>query len=117
MAGFCHRPPKPDDREGRTDDQRRPAAQFPRGRSRDAAGGRPMARRILALLAAAGLLILGAAPAGAANLNSQNSYTVTNLQSDVMGRAADTDSDLVNGWGITAGPTTPWWVADNGTHK
>jgi uncharacterized protein (TIGR03118 family) len=76
-----------------------------------------MARRVLALLAGVGLLILGAAPAGAANINSQNAYVVTNLQSDVPGRAAHTDPDLVNGWGITAGPTTPWWVADNGTHK
>jgi len=76
-----------------------------------------MARRILALLAAVGLLILGAAPAGAANINSQNSYAVTNLDSNVAGRAKFQDSDLVNGWGITAGPTTPWWVADNGTHK
>jgi uncharacterized protein (TIGR03118 family) len=35
----------------------------------------------------------------------------------VPGRALHTDSDLVNGWGIVAGPTTPWWVADNGTHR
>jgi len=76
-----------------------------------------MARRILALLATGGLLLVGAAPAMAANINSQNSYLVTNLQSDVQGRAMFQDTDLVNGWGITAGPTTPWWVADNGTHK
>jgi uncharacterized protein (TIGR03118 family) len=76
-----------------------------------------MARRFLALLAAGGLLLIGAAPAGAANINSQNAYVVANLQSNVPGRAANTDPDLVNGWGITAGPTTPWWVADNGTHK
>jgi uncharacterized protein (TIGR03118 family) len=76
-----------------------------------------MARRVLALLAGVGLLILGAAPAGAANINSQNAYRVTNLDSDVAGRATFLDSDLQNGWGIVAGPTTPWWVADNGTHK
>ena len=76
-----------------------------------------MARRFLALLAAGGLLLVGAAPAGAANINSQNAYVVANLQSNVPGRAANTDPDLVNGWGITAGPTTPWWVNDNGTHK
>jgi uncharacterized protein (TIGR03118 family) len=76
-----------------------------------------VARRILALLAGVGLLIVGAAPAGAANINSVNSYKVTNLDSNVPGRAMFQDPDLVNGWGITAGPTTPWWVADNGTHK
>jgi len=27
------------------------------------------------------------------------------------------DSSLVNGWGLSAGPTTPWWVSDNGTNK
>lgn len=25
------------------------------------------------------------------------------------------DPNLVNGWGIAAGPTTPWCVSDNGT--
>jgi uncharacterized protein (TIGR03118 family) len=25
------------------------------------------------------------------------------------------DPSLVNGWGLSAGPTTPWWVSDNGT--
>ena len=27
------------------------------------------------------------------------------------------DSDLVNGWGLSRAPTSPWWVADNGTGK
>ena len=31
--------------------------------------------------------------------------------------AAHTDGNLVNAWGLTAGPTTPWWVSDNGTDK
>jgi uncharacterized protein (TIGR03118 family) len=26
------------------------------------------------------------------------------------------DTSLVNGWGLSAGPTTPWWVSDNGTN-
>ena len=76
-----------------------------------------MARRFLALLAGAGLLLVGAAPVTARNVNSENSFVVTNLQSDVPGRALHTDPDLVNGWGLVAGPTTPWWVADNGTHR
>jgi uncharacterized protein (TIGR03118 family) len=76
-----------------------------------------MARRVLALLASVGLLMVGALPATAANINSQNAFVVTNLQSDVPGRAAHTDPDLVNGWGIAALPTSPWWVADNGTHR
>ncbi|MEA2545651.1 MAG: hypothetical protein QOI09_924 [Chloroflexota bacterium] len=76
-----------------------------------------MTKRVFALLASVGLLMIGAIPATAANINSQNAFVVTNLQSDVAGRAAHTDPDLVNGWGIAALPMSPWWVADNGTHR
>ena len=76
-----------------------------------------MARRVSVLLATLGLLAIAAAPVSAANINSQNAFRVTNLDSDVAGLAAHVDPDLVNGWGIVAGPTTPWWVADNGTHR
>ncbi|HMC71250.1 MAG TPA: TIGR03118 family protein, partial [Mycobacteriales bacterium] len=38
-----------------------------------------------------------------------------NLVSDGFVPAEHTDAHLVNGWGIAAGPSTPWWVADNGT--
>jgi uncharacterized protein (TIGR03118 family) len=44
-----------------------------------------------------------------------NSFTVHNLVSDGGVPADRVDPNLVNGWGITRGPTTPWWVADNGT--
>ena len=27
------------------------------------------------------------------------------------------DRSLVNGWGLAAGPTTPWWTSDNGTNS
>jgi uncharacterized protein (TIGR03118 family) len=55
-----------------------------------------------------------AVPASAAPANS---YSVTLLTSNVSGLAAHPDTNLVNGWGLTAGPTTPWWVSDNGTDK
>ena len=54
-----------------------------------------------------------ALPAAAAD----GSYHVTKLVADRAGHAAAKDSNLVNGWGIAAGPSTPWWVADNGTDK
>ena len=38
-----------------------------------------------------------------------------NLVSDIPGRARFTDPNLVNPWGLTFGPKTPFWVADNGT--
>ncbi len=42
-------------------------------------------------------------------------YYQTNLVSDVPGRALRTDPNLVNPWGISASPTGPFWVSDNGT--
>lgn len=76
-----------------------------------------MARRVLALAASIGLLVAFALPASARNINADNLYSVHNLQSDVPGLAAATDPDLVNGWGIVASPTSPWWVSDEGTEK
>jgi len=42
-------------------------------------------------------------------------FAVTNLVGDTAGAAAQVDSHLVNPWGLVAGPSTPWWVADNTT--
>jgi uncharacterized protein (TIGR03118 family) len=44
-------------------------------------------------------------------------YAQHNLVSDIQGLADHTDSNLVNAWGLDAGPTTPWWISDNGTGK
>jgi uncharacterized protein (TIGR03118 family) len=62
-------------------------------------------------LAVASLMV--AAPSAAAG--GTNAYVVHNLVSDGTLAADHTDPNLVNAWGLTAGPTTPWWVADNGT--
>jgi uncharacterized protein (TIGR03118 family) len=43
------------------------------------------------------------------------SYVETPIVSDQPGVAPVTDSNLVNPWGISFGPTTPLWVANNGT--
>lgn len=42
-------------------------------------------------------------------------FTEVDMISDVPGRAPLTDPELVNGWGVTFGPTTPLWVNDNAT--
>lgn len=42
-------------------------------------------------------------------------YAQRNLVSDGAVPAEHTDTNLVNSWGLDALPTTPWWVADNGT--
>jgi len=47
--------------------------------------------------------------------DSVNGYVQTNLTSDLPGLAANQDPNLVNPWGLVAGPTTPFWTSDNGT--
>jgi len=47
--------------------------------------------------------------------STPNSYTQTNLVSDVAGRAASLDANLVNPWGLSRSATSPWWVADEGS--
>jgi uncharacterized protein (TIGR03118 family) len=76
-----------------------------------------MARRALVLAASLGLLLTAALPVTARNINAENRYTVHRLQADQTGAATNTDADLINGWGIVASPTSPWWVSDNGTSK
>jgi uncharacterized protein (TIGR03118 family) len=43
-----------------------------------------------------------------------SAYSVTPLVSDMAGVAAQQDPNLINPWGIVAGPPTPFWVANNG---
>jgi uncharacterized protein (TIGR03118 family) len=62
----------------------------------------------VALLVAALAVLAGTAYAAA------SSYRETNLVSDQSGVAVHVDSDLVNAWGLTSLPTSPWWVSDNG---
>ncbi|TMB86974.1 MAG: TIGR03118 family protein, partial [Chloroflexi bacterium] len=71
-------------------------------------------RRIaaLSLLGLVAVIATGGSASGAVTLHG---FRQINLVSDIPGRAQLTDSHLVNPWGIAAGPTTPLWVADNGT--
>jgi uncharacterized protein (TIGR03118 family) len=84
-----------------------------------------MAKRAIPIIAALGLLALMAAPV-AAHDNGQgdrhrhhgpNDYLVTTLVADNGVAPVRADANLVNGWGLAALPTSPWWVADNGTDK
>ena len=63
---------------------------------------------ILIELGAMGMLLSISAVATA------QQYFRIDLTSDVPGIAVATDSRFVNAWGLAAGPTGPWWVADNG---
>ncbi|MDX6491930.1 MAG: hypothetical protein QOD43_2175, partial [Gaiellaceae bacterium] len=75
---------------------------------------RRVQRALLVMALVVGAAVVAASPLTAAE---RNVYTVTPLVSDQPGVAAHTDANLVNAWGLTSGPTTPWWVSDNGTHK
>jgi uncharacterized protein (TIGR03118 family) len=44
-----------------------------------------------------------------------DTYSWSNLQSDIAGAALHTDRDLVNPWGLAASSGGTIWVADNGT--
>ncbi len=61
--------------------------------------------------AAALLALATAAPI----VRAEDAFNQANFQSDIPGEAANTDPSLVNPWGITYGPTTPFWIADNAT--
>ncbi len=72
---------------------------------------------VVTLLAVAALGLVSAAPAGADDGHrgrAENEYRQTNLVSDMPGAAQQTDPNLVNAWGMAAGPSTPVWVSDNG---
>jgi uncharacterized protein (TIGR03118 family) len=63
-----------------------------------------------ALCAVAAFVIAAASPAAVGNV-----YVQHNLVSDGFVPADHTDANLVNAWGLTALPGSPWWVSDNGT--
>ncbi len=77
----------------------------------------PRRARRLALVLGLAAALLTLAPAAQAHSagHQRTAYSQTNLVSDLPGLATLTDPNLVNAWGMVAGPTTPMWVANNGT--
>ena len=61
------------------------------------------------------LLVAMAFVSGPIQAKSGGFYRQTNLVSDLPNIAKFQDPNLVNSWGLSHGPTTPWWVSDNGT--
>ena len=53
----------------------------------------------------------------ALSTNALGQYKVTDLVSNQPGAAPVNDPNLVNGWGLTRAPASPWWVSDNVTGK
>jgi NHL repeat len=60
------------------------------------------------------LLFLAAASAGTINTRV-DTYSWTNLQSDIAGAAMHLDRNLVNPWGMAVSSGGTIWVSDNGT--
>src|SRR5260370_7984105 len=76
----------------------------------------PARPRLLAVVMSLGmLLLLLVTVAVYAQANSANGfYQQTSLVSDLPNIAKFQDPNLLNPWGLSHGPTTPWWVSDNG---
>jgi len=68
-------------------------------------------KRSVVLACVVALVALGAwlMPASAGG----NRYSIHRLVSDQANVAQHQDPNLVNAWGLVAGPSTPWWVANN----
>jgi len=78
---------------------------------------RLFATGVLAVAVPAALAVAVAAPAASARTHGHdNEFRQTNLVSDLNTVGAQVvDPNLKNPWGLAFGPTTPLWVADNGT--
>lgn len=71
---------------------------------------------LLAVVSLVGALVgLAAVQPAQARGHDQTHVRVVRLVSDQAGMAATTDPDLVNAWGLAFSPTSPLWVANNGT--
>jgi uncharacterized protein (TIGR03118 family) len=69
-------------------------------------------RRSLVFAVAA--ILIAVAAAAAQGRQAAGIYNVNKLVTDTGGTT--NDASLVNAWGLSAGPTTPWWSANNGTN-
>ncbi|HEY6890138.1 MAG TPA: TIGR03118 family protein, partial [Solirubrobacter sp.] len=68
-------------------------------------------------LSAAAVILAALILAAPASAWPRGQYQVHNLVSNLAGVADNVDPNLVNAWGLAAGPTSPWWVSDNGTDR
>lgn len=63
---------------------------------------------------AIGALTLSALQTQGADNCSTGCFTQTNLVSDIPGLAKITDPQLVNPWGVSHSPTSPFWISNQG---
>ena len=60
-------------------------------------------------------IVLLASMGASAQDTATNSYTQTNLVSDISGMATFTDPHLINPWGLSRSASSFWWASDDGT--
>src|SRR5438045_6153548 len=70
--------------------------------------------KALRILITNALLVLAATSFTIATARA-DTYSWTNLQSDIAGVATHVDPNLVNPWGMAVSPNGTIWVSDNGT--
>jgi uncharacterized protein (TIGR03118 family) len=76
-----------------------------------------MKNHFVVALALASAAVLAVTAGGAGAEATDDIFSVHALVSDGAATAAPAnDGSLVNGWGLSAGPTTPWWASNNGTN-
>src|SRR5947208_2877653 len=79
-----------------------------------ASGSARVGRKLVLVIALVSIACLLAPQVAAAHRNSDDSaYEVTPLVSSNGVPNTVVDPNLLNAWGLDAGPATPWWVADN----
>jgi len=78
---------------------------------------RSHAVRVRAAAAVAGLVAVFALVTSGASAGTLVAYNVYPLVSDAgQSTAPLADASLVNGWGLSATATSPWWISDNKTN-
>src|SRR5260370_8560016 len=56
-------------------------------------------------------------PTSAGAADTASIYVQTNLVSDIAGLAIATDPHLVNPWGVSLTPGSPFWISDQGSNS
>jgi uncharacterized protein (TIGR03118 family) len=77
-----------------------------------------MMYRVSRHFASAAVIGLCMIPATAARAEDEdrNDFVQTNLVSDIPGLATITDRELLNPWGISHSPTSPFWISNQATN-
>ena len=74
-------------------------------------------RAVLAAVVAVPVLVVsGVASAAAESSTARPAFAEVDLVSNIPGRAAVTDPNVQNAWGLAFSPTSPLWVANNGAN-